>query len=59
MSDLECPYCKHEFEDDGGEINYAAATAPDSKTAVDCPKCEREMAVFVEWDPVFYTFEAT
>ena len=54
MSDLECPYCEHEYEDDASEISRSAAEAADSRVDEECPECGKTFSVYVEWDPVYY-----
>lgn len=55
VSDIECPYCKHEYEDDGGETSRAASEVANSTVDKECPECEKTFEVFVEWDPCYYS----
>ncbi len=59
MSDIECPYCEHAYDDDAGEINSAAIRAATSRIDEECPECGKTFEVTVEWEPVYYTSKKT
>ena len=50
MSDLTCPYCKHEYHFDGCYEDLSWSNYIHDE----CPKCENEFRFQVEFDPVHF-----
>lgn len=50
---IECPYCEHEFEDE----NYHESLGNDNTYDLECPNCNKEMEITVEWEPSFSACE--
>lgn len=51
MSDMACPHCEYEWDDDGGEWSYIEKLNPYRS---ECPQCDKPIEVYIEWDPVYY-----
>lgn len=53
MSDLECPYCEHGFNDDGDMDGYTQ----DSDHEFECPKCDKIFMATIDWSVNHSPFE--
>lgn len=53
MKDLECPYCKHEFNDDGDMEGYNQ----DSNHEFECPACEKIFMATISWSVDYSPFK--